>query len=101
MSYTHDLLFNIYGIFAHFRSDDMAEKVQELLRRTEEGMDQASHLRALDNRHRLMELRQRNSIWQPHGGYSAIQRTVEKISWVHPRRSGSQGISLCMPACSV
>ena len=52
------------GFLLLFGQMTWLKKVQELLRRTEEGMDQASHLRALDNRHRLMELRQRNSIWR-------------------------------------
>lgn len=52
------------GFLLLFGQMTWLKKVQELLRRTEEGMDQASHLRALENRHRLMELRQRNSIWR-------------------------------------
>ena len=52
------------GFLLLFGQMTWLKKVQELLRRTEEGMDQASHLRALDNRHRLMELRQRNTIWR-------------------------------------
>ena len=39
------------------------EKLWELLHRTREGMDRASQLRAVENRHRLMEFRQKNNVW--------------------------------------
>ena len=37
------------------------EKLWELLHRTREGMDRASQLRAVENRHRLMEFQQKNT----------------------------------------
>lgn len=39
------------------------EKLWELLHRTREGMDRASQLRAVENRHRLMEFQQKNNVW--------------------------------------
>lgn len=39
------------------------EKLWGLLHRTKEGMDRASRLRAVENRHRLMEFQQKNNIW--------------------------------------
>ena len=39
------------------------KKVWELLHRTKEGIDRAAKLRALENRHKLSEFRQKNNFW--------------------------------------
>ncbi len=58
-----DCLFIIYGLFASVWPDEVAGEAMELLHRTREGMDRASQLRAVENRHRLMEFQQKNNVW--------------------------------------
>lgn len=54
-----DCLFIIYGLLLLFGRMRWLEKLWELLHRTREGMDRASQLRAVENRHRLMEFQQK------------------------------------------
>ena len=56
-----DCLFIIYGLFASVWPDEVAGEA--MLHRTREGMDRASQLRAVENRHRLMEFQQKNNVW--------------------------------------
>ncbi len=76
------------GFLLLFRQMTWLKKAEELLQRTREGMDRASQLRALDNRHRLTELRKKNNFWyrmEEALRYSGLQRrfpgcTAEK--WI-------------------
>ena len=55
------------------------EKLWELLHRTREGMDRASQLRAVENRHRLMEFQQKNNVWyRISDGSQVVKRIVKR-----------------------
>ena len=57
-----DCLFIIYGLFASVWPDEVAGEAMGAVA-PDEGMDRASQLRAVENRHRLMEFQQKNNVW--------------------------------------
>ena len=58
-----DCLFIIYALFASVWPDEVAGEAMGAVAPDREGMDRASQLRAVENRHRLMEFQQKNNVW--------------------------------------